>query len=182
VPSLTTEKGHHYADVLARYYERQSLRLGKTGALRDPGTVRTTDSATEQAGPETSVDKSGLTIGVPKRIRDEDHLRFVASLACLVCGRTPANAHHLRFAQLRSMGSKVSDEWTVPLCHLHHRALHDVGSEEGYWDEKRINAKAEAERLWQMSRGMSSNGAIDSDANDTIPARASDVVSTDKTA
>jgi hypothetical protein len=25
---------------------------------------------------------------------------------------------------------KVSDEWTVPLCATHHRALHTVGDEE----------------------------------------------------
>ncbi len=28
------------------------------------------------------------------------------------------------------MGRKVSDEWTVPLCAIHHRALHAVGDEE----------------------------------------------------
>jgi hypothetical protein len=49
------------------------------------------------------------------------HLKFVASQPCLVCGRSPADAHHLRFAQPRAMGRKVSDEFTVPLCRTHHR-------------------------------------------------------------
>ena len=29
---------------------------------------------------------------------------------CLICGRQPADAHHLRFAQHRALGRKVSDE------------------------------------------------------------------------
>jgi hypothetical protein len=151
VPTLTTAKGHHYADVLARYYERQRFQFKAASAVQEPEEVRVPDSSTEQAKPETLVDKSELTIGVPKRIRDEDHLRFVASQACLICGRTPAQAHHLRFAQPRSMGSKVSDEWTVPLCFLHHRALHDVGSEEAWWSEKGIDPEREATKLWGES-------------------------------
>jgi hypothetical protein len=50
------------------------------------------------------------------------------------------------------MASKVSDEWVVPLCFLHHRALHDTGDEEKWWEERQINAKAEAERLWRLTR------------------------------
>ena len=36
----------------------------------------------------------------------------------------PCETHHLRFAQLRALGRKVSDEFTVPLCRVHHRELH----------------------------------------------------------
>ncbi|MCZ6774285.1 MAG: hypothetical protein O7G83_20190, partial [Proteobacteria bacterium] len=79
------------------------------------------------AGP---IDRSALPISAPRRIRDKDHLRYVASQPCLVCGRSPSHAHHIRFAQPRAMGRKVSDEWTVPLCVAHHRALHTVGDEE----------------------------------------------------
>src|ERR1019366_7390185 len=32
------------------------------------------------------------------RLRNKGHLKFVASQPCLVCSRTPADAHHLRFA------------------------------------------------------------------------------------
>jgi hypothetical protein len=35
---------------------------------------------------------------------------------CLVCQQTPCDAHHLKFAQPRALGRKVSDEFTVPLC------------------------------------------------------------------
>src|SRR5450432_1830966 len=89
---------------------------------------------------------------MPRRLRDAAHLQFVAELPCLVCERMPNQAHHLLFAQPRAMGRKVSDEWTVPLCLLHHRALHDVGNEALWWEERRIDARAEAEALWQRSR------------------------------
>ena len=36
----------------------------------------------------------------------------------------PTEAHHIRFAQPRALGRKVSDEYTVPVCRLHHRELH----------------------------------------------------------
>jgi hypothetical protein len=141
--ALKTAKGTHYADVLSKHYERRLKSLDEI--------IVPANQQPEPETPEAAIDKSELAIAAPKRIRDEGHLRFVASQACLVCGRTPAQAHHLRFAQLRSMGSKVSDEWTVPLCFLHHRALHDIGFEEAWWSEKGIDAKQEASKLWGES-------------------------------
>jgi len=63
---------------------------------------------------------------IPKtqRRRDKRHFRSVSSQPCLVCGRAPLGPHHLRFAEPRAFGLKVSDEFTVPLCRTHHRALH----------------------------------------------------------
>jgi hypothetical protein len=75
------------------------------------------------------IDKSVLTIGIPKRFRDKTHLRFVASHPCLVCGRQPSDPHHLKFSQPMALGLKVSDEFTVPLCRSHHRQLHNSGNE-----------------------------------------------------
>ncbi len=95
------------------------------------------------------IDKSALPISAPRRIRDKDHLRYVASLPCLVCGRSPGHAHHVRYAQPRAMGRKVSDEWTVPLCATHHRALHSVGDEEGWWRERQVDPIIHAEQLWR---------------------------------
>jgi hypothetical protein len=95
-------------------------------------------------------------------VRDEAHRKYVASLPCLICGRAPCQAHHLRFAQPRSMGSKVSDEFTVPLCALHHRAIHDDGPEEKWWQERGIDPLKEAERLWRESHGSrQQDGATD---------------------
>jgi DNA recombination protein Rad52 len=99
------------------------------------------------------IDKSLLALAEPRRIRDTEHLRFVASQPCLVCGRSPSEAHHLRFAQPRAMSRKVSDEFTVPLCALHHRDLHARGNEEAWWQERKIEALAAAAMLWTKRRG-----------------------------
>ncbi len=71
---------------------------------------------------------------------------------CLVCGRSPGHAHHLRFAQPRALGRKVSDEWVVPLCATHHRALHGVGDEERWWKERGIDPIGHARILWWTTR------------------------------
>ena len=99
------------------------------------------------------IDKSVLTIAEPKRLRDKAHLRFVASQGCFVCGRQPSDPHHLRFAQPRALGLKVSDEFTVPLCRGHHRQLHQAGNEVTWWEDLKINALEIAKGLWEESRG-----------------------------
>jgi hypothetical protein len=66
------------------------------------------------------VPNTGKTI----RLRDKDHLKFVSKQPCVVCGREPSDAHHLRFAQPRALGRKVGDKFTVPVCRLHRRELH----------------------------------------------------------
>ena len=101
------------------------------------------------------VDKSVLAIAEPKRLRDKAHLRFVASQPCLVCGRQPSDPHHLRFAQPRALGLKVSDEFTVPLCRGHHRQLHQVGNEVAWWDNFKINALKIAKELWEQTHPKS---------------------------
>jgi len=67
------------------------------------------------------IDKSLLVLPEPRRFRDKAHCKFVSKKPCLICGRQPSDAHHLRFAQHRALGRKVSDEFTVPLCRGHHR-------------------------------------------------------------
>ncbi|MGB8605312.1 MAG: hypothetical protein WCE28_09615, partial [Bradyrhizobium sp.] len=83
------------------------------------------------------------------RLRDEEHRKFVATQPCMVCGRTPADAHHLRFAQPRALGRKVSDEFTVPVCRLHHRELHRHGDEVAWWNGINIDPLPVALKLWQ---------------------------------
>ena len=73
------------------------------------------------------IDKSRLTHPEPRRFRDKEHVKFVAKKPCLICGRRRADTHHLRFAQRRALGRKVSDEFTVPLCRGHHREAHRSG-------------------------------------------------------
>ena len=102
------------------------------------------------------IDKSQLAIAEPKRLRDRAHLKFVASQPCLVCGRQPADPHHLRFAQPQAIGLKVSDEFTVPLCRTHHRQLHQTSNEVAWWEDLHIDAMEIASGLWQQSRSASS--------------------------
>ena len=97
------------------------------------------------------IDKSVLALAEPKRRRDKSHLRFVASQPCLVCGRQPSDPHHLRFAQPRALGVKVSDEFTVPLCRGHHRALHQTGNEAAWWEGLKIDALCLARQLWEQT-------------------------------
>ena len=98
-----------------------------------------------------SVDKSVLSHPEPRRIRDRDHVRFVAQQPCLICGRKPSDAHHLRFAQSRALGRKVSDEFTVPLCRGHHRELHRHGDEAAWWNKAGIDPALFARELWLES-------------------------------
>ena len=100
----------------------------------------------------TKIDKSLLTISEPKRIRCKEHLRFVASQPCLICGRSPSHAHHVRYAQSRGLSLKVSDEFTVPLCAIHHHNIHTTGEERGWWQERNIDPLKVAATLWQQSR------------------------------
>jgi ERF superfamily len=94
------------------------------------------------------IDKSTLVFPEPRRIRDRDHIRHVIKQACLICGRRPSDPHHLRFAQFRSLGHKVSDEFTVPLCRTHHREIHRCGDEASWWSKNLIDPLVAARRLW----------------------------------
>ena len=106
-------------------------------------------STPEQAdATPAKIDKSKLTFGEPRRLRNKAHLKFVASQPCLVCGRSPADAHHLRFTQQRAMGLKVSDEFTVPLCRVHHREVHSHGDEVAWWERRAIDPLVTSRMLW----------------------------------
>jgi hypothetical protein len=96
-------------------------------------------------------DQAVGVISKPVRERDRDHLRFVVSQPCLVCGRTPSDAHHLKFAEQRAMGRKVSDRFAVPICRLHHRELHRRGNERAWWQAQGIDPLPIATRLWEKT-------------------------------
>jgi hypothetical protein len=94
------------------------------------------------------IDKSVLALPAPRRVRDRDHVKSVARQPCLICGRRPADAHHLRFAQSRALGRKVSDEFTVPLCRGHHREVHRSRDEAAWWKKAGIDPSINARALW----------------------------------
>jgi hypothetical protein len=81
-------------------------------------------------------------------------LRFVAAQGCLVCGRTPSDAHHIKFAEQRAMGRKASDKFTVPICRLHHRELHRRGNERAWWQSQGLDPLAVAATLWARTHAV----------------------------
>jgi hypothetical protein len=105
-------------------------------------------------GRANGIDKSILAVAAPRRYRSREHLRYVARQACLLCGRKPSDPHHLGFTQPRALGRKVSDEFVVPLCRGHHRAVHRSRDERAWWKQAGINPIKVARRLWRETRGM----------------------------
>jgi hypothetical protein len=85
------------------------------------------------------------------RARNKAHLRFVATQPCLVCQRTPCDAHHVKFAEPRALGRKVSDEFTVPLCREHHQELHRHGNERAWWADVNVIPLEIARDLWDVT-------------------------------
>jgi len=98
-----------------------------------------------------------LALPKERRQRDRRHLRFVAKHPCLVCGRQPCDPHHLRFAQARGLGQKVSDEFTVPLCRAHHRELHRAGKELDWWIRIGVEPLSLGRQLWLRTHPLPSN-------------------------
>jgi hypothetical protein len=144
----------------SRYYGRRQNQLAEHFRSERRQVERTTPVAPplvpgKPALLPAPIDKSALTIAEPKRLRDKDHLKFVASQPCLVCGRQPSDPHHLRFAQTRALGVKVSDEFTVPLCRVHHRQLHQAGNEPTWWEGLSIEPLSVANGLWEQTRPKS---------------------------
>jgi hypothetical protein len=97
----------------------------------------------------TRIDKSLLSIPEPRRLRDKVHVKYVSKRPCLICGRQPSDPHHLRFAQQRAVGRKVSDEFIVPLCRTHHREVHRSSDEIAWWKQSGIDALEVAQKFWR---------------------------------
>jgi hypothetical protein len=155
--------------------EPQELALGDTGKAGsesvEPGTRVVGSGAQERFSGR--IDKSVLAFGEVRRLRDKDHLKYVASRSCLICGRQPSEPHHVRFAQKRAMGRKVSDEYTVPLCRLHHRELHRSRNEPLWWKTARIDPIQIARELWDGTRPKASPQPVTADqplAPNVLPA------------
>jgi ERF superfamily len=105
-----------------------------------------------------AIDKSVLILPALRRIRDREHIKSVAKAACLICGRCPADAHHLRFAQPPALGRKVSDEFTVPLCRGHHREVHRCGDEAAWWAKAGVDPTVSARALWLKTHPLHATG------------------------
>jgi hypothetical protein len=135
-------------------------RLGRLNTIPDEDlSPAERDQPTTNQEIRSRIDKSLLAIPVARRMRDKTHLRFVAKQPCLVCGRQPCDAHHLRFAQSRGLSLKVSDEFTVPLCRAHHRELHRTGKETDWWAKAGLDPIGLARKLWLETHPL--NASVD---------------------
>ena len=169
--SLTASDARRVEDAfeakLASLAEHQPASRDTTSALTRPAAKASRPSRSK------AVDKSTLALQEPRRIRDKEHLRFVAQQSCLVCGRSPSDPHHLRFTQSRALGRKVSDEFTVPLCRGHHREVHRSGDEAAWWQTAGIDPTVAARALWLQAHPLRSTGdVLDSDTTITTSATA----------
>ena len=118
------------------------------------GSQETATGKSTDPGQANGIDKSILAVAAPRRYRSREHLRYVAQQACLLCGRKPSDPHHLGFTQPRALGRKVSDEFVVPLCRGHHRAVHRSRDERAWWKQTGIDPIKIARRLWKETHGM----------------------------
>jgi hypothetical protein len=139
------------APQLVAHLKRRAIALVKPATDGNRDGER--DAPDQAASHKPKIDKSVLAIGQLKRIRCKEHLRYVASQPCTICGRSPTHAHHVRHAQPRGLGLKVSDEFTVPLCATHHQQLHTTTKEREWWQERNIDPLIVARALWRESRG-----------------------------
>jgi hypothetical protein len=167
VPARTEPTSDSFHAILAKEHTTNG-NVGSTADANaqsktdDPPTVAPSGGTNVAADAPVSNDdtvrtsfaaQTAFLIAHPRRARDKDHLIFVAKQPCLLCGRTPSDAHHLKFAQPRAMSRKVSDEFTVPLCRTHHRQLHRAGDEAAWWNDMAVDPLPIAQELWQQSRG-----------------------------
>ena len=134
------------AERIEEAFQRKLTELENTGVVGKRPKAGPRKPARRTDAP--CIDKSELGHPEPRRIRDREHVKFVTKQPCLICGRMPSDPHHLRFAQYRALGRKVSDEFTVPLCRGHHRELHRYGDEPAWWQKVGVDPTAAARALW----------------------------------
>jgi ERF superfamily len=148
------------AKMLEDTFEQKLSGLPSTGqgeiSVVESATPMTSQDEPQASSPAsdqpTAIDKSVLAVAAPRRYRNREHLHYVAQQACLICGRKPSDPHHLRYAQPRALGRKASDEFAVPLCRSHHRAVHRSGDERAWWQAAGIDPLKVARKLWKHTR------------------------------
>jgi hypothetical protein len=137
-------------------FQRKLAEFIGDGAL---GRRRQTRARNSDRPRQPRIEKNELTHPEPRRLRDREHMRFLAKQPCLICGRAPSDPHHLRFSQPRALSRKVSDEFTVPLCRGHHREVHRCGDEATWWAAAGIDPSAAARSLWLKTHPISTRPA-----------------------
>jgi hypothetical protein len=149
---------------------------GSETPLTKPPKARSYLNRGKKQQQSSAIDKSVLPLPELRRVRDREHVGHVAQQPCLICGRRPSDAHHLRFAQSRALGRKASDEFTVPLCRGHHREVHRSGDEATWWEKSGIDPTLNARALWLQTHPLLINSNIPaSDANCSVAQKANGI-------
>jgi hypothetical protein len=140
------------AQSLVAHLKQCAVALAKDPGETEPSPASQSSHRKRDIQPRCKIDKSKLPIGELKRHRSKEHLRYVGRQPCLVCGRAPSHAHHIRYAQPKGVALKVSDEFTVPLCAIHHTQNHATGDERRWWEQHKIDPLPVAQDLWTQTR------------------------------
>ena len=150
------------AKLVEDSFERRLSELASAGTSPsddDASAIADADRQEETSTPASThldrsvgIDKSVLAVAAPRRYRNREHLRYVAKQPCLICGRRPSDPHHLRYLQPRALGRRASDEFAVPLCRSHHRAVHRARDERAWWRAAGVDPDQVARKLWKDTR------------------------------
>jgi ERF superfamily len=148
------------AKLVEEAFERRLSKLPSSVTAPNDGSSETQAATLEKTvtteiadhGQAIGIDKSVLAVPAPRRYRHREHLSSVAKQPCLICGRKPSDPHHLRYMQPRALGRKASDEFAVPLCRSHHRAVHRAANEQAWWKAAGMDPIKIARKLWKQTR------------------------------
>lgn len=90
------------------------------------------------------------------RVKDNAHLDFIRQLPCVISGKWPVDAAHVRYADLdrgkdyTGKGVKPSDKWVLPLHRDIHSKQHSM-SERKFWEGLGIDPLNLCEELYRIS-------------------------------
>jgi hypothetical protein len=155
LPTKNTLMGDDARIVEAAYRSIMDTILGTDGFTNDRSIEAIERQIARESvadlGKDLAAESSVVPLNKPVRRRSNAHLAFIRAQACTVCQRQPCDAHHLKFAETRAMGRKVSDEFTVPMCRDHHDELHRHGNEIAWWANLGISPLELAKDFWLAS-------------------------------
>lgn len=101
----------------------------------------------------------------------KQHLKFIDSLPCIICGSRESTHHHLLRVgseyltakkgeenflipkvKSKGMGTKSEDKFCLPICPKHHAEAHRYGNDKAYFAQNKIeNPEKIALALFKMS-------------------------------
>lgn len=103
-----------------RMNRASSFLTGKVAAARRAAKAARTKSLVPKRLGVSAVDKGPII--------DKAHRNRVNEHRCIICALPYPHAHHIRECFDRTMGKRIGDDMTVPLCVTHHAELHTLNN------------------------------------------------------